>query len=323
MDRLSPVLHLTRITNAVAAVGNVWFVILWTRAIPEERAGAGLAVASGDLVWKLLGGGVLAVGLFAYAMALNDTLDIRRDRALHPDRPLPSGRISVDTAVGVMVVALIAAGLGAVTLGSPAVVMCLLVALAVLVYDAAVKHVPSMGLVLLGLIYAGHMMIPNVMLIFCWPVWLAMTHALAVGALTHWLAGRRPSLRGATLAWAGAGWAFWSAVLLWLGWSRTETLWPAWVPATAWIPPTLLIAGYAWVAWWKGRRTRSRARAAEKAQRYGSLWLTLYATGWFIGAALWTEALILGAVAAVGWIGMTVLREAYSLLEHPVGYRRA
>ncbi len=323
VDRLSPVLHLTRITNAVAAVANVWFVVLWTRAMAPERDAAQGGVLTGSLTGVLVGGGVLAIGLFAYAMALNDTLDLRRDRALHPERPLPSGRISVDTAVALMVSSLIASGLGAAALGMDAVVMCLVVAASVLVFEGLGKHVPSIGLVLLGLIYAGHMMIPNVHMIFLWPVWVAMTHALAVGALTHWLAGRRPALRGRTLAAAGLGWVFWSGVLLWIGIRRGGDLWPDWASPWAVLWILALVAAYAWVAWWKVRHSRSRARAAEKVQRYGSLWLTLYATAWMLGNGRWTEALILGALATVGFIGMTVLREAYSLLEHPVGYRRA
>jgi hypothetical protein len=323
VDRLSPVLHLTRITNAVAAVANVWFVALWTRAFPAEAAAAEGGVVAGSLAGVLVGGAVLAVGLFAYAMALNDTLDLRRDRALHPERPLPSGRLSVDTAVALMVSSLIAACLGAAALGMDSVVMCLVVAAAVLVFDGLGKHVPSVGLVLLGLIYAGHMMIPNVRLIFLWPVWVAMTHALAVGALTHWLAARRPALRGRTLAIAGLGWVFWSSVLLWVGLRRGGDLWPVWASGWSAVWILALAGAYGWVAWWKVRRSRSRARAAEKVQRYGSLWLTLYATAWMVGSARWTEALILGGLATVGFIGMTVLREAYSLLEHPVGYRRA
>jgi hypothetical protein len=31
---------------------------------------------------------------------------------------------------------------------------------------------------------------------------------------------------------------------------------------------------------------------------------------------------VLGGLAAAGFLGMTVLREVYSLLEHPLDYRR-
>ena len=32
LQRVAPVLHLTRISTAFALVANTWFVILWTRA---------------------------------------------------------------------------------------------------------------------------------------------------------------------------------------------------------------------------------------------------------------------------------------------------
>ncbi len=320
LTSLSPMLHLMRITNAVAAVGNVWFVILWSRASGVERGHR--VLAEEPLAWLLAAGALVAVGMFAFAMALNDTLDLRRDRALYPERPLPSGRLSVESAVGVISLTLIGAVLGSVVFGQAAVLMCLLTASAILFYDAAIKHIPSIGLVVLGLIYAAHMLIPNVRLVFVWPVWVAMSHALLVGALTHRLAGHRPALSPPIVALAGAGWAFWSVVLLWVGWRRAGGLWPEGVSATGAAIVGLLAAGFMAVAYRKARSTNSRRRAAEKIQRYGSLWLVLYATGWMLGAGHVRETLILGVLAAVGFLGMTTLREVYSLLEHPVGYRR-
>lgn len=322
ISRLSPVLHLTRITNAVAAIANVWFVILWTRAAPIEQPTAPVILLQQPL-WILLGAGtVLAIGLFAYAMALNDTLDIRRDRALYPERPIPSGRVSLDTAVTLIAASLITSTLAALFLGVNATAMCLLVAASILIYNTSLKYLPSIGLVLLGLIYAAHMLIPNIRLHFVWPVWLAMTHALLIGALTHHLLAKRPALTPPVLSLAAAGWLFWSGVLLTVGWYRTGQLWPEAVSLSSAIAPTLLLIGFALLAWRKISKTQSRARAAEKIQRYGSLWLTLYATAWLLGENHIPEALILGALAALGFLGMTTLREVYSLLEFPVGYRR-
>ena len=317
---LSPMLHLTRITNAVAAVGNVWFVILWSRASPVE--GGHRSLHENGIIGLLLAGALVAVGMFAFAMALNDTLDLRRDRALYPERPLPSGRLSVESAVGLISLTLIGATLGSVVFGQAAVLMCLLTASAILFYDAAIKHIPSIGLVALGLIYAAHMLIPNVRIVFVWPVWLAMSHALLVGAMTHRLAGHRPALSPPIVALAVSGWIFWSGVLLWVGWRRAGGLWPEGVGATGAIIVALLAGTFVFIAHRKARSTTSRRRAAEKIQRYGSLWLVLYATGWMLGEGYMRETIILGALAAIGFLGMTTLREVYSLLEHPVGFRR-
>lgn len=320
LTSLSPMLHLTRITNAVAAVANVWFVILWSRASPVEHGHRSLEESA--LFGLLLAGALVAVGMFAFAMALNDTLDLRRDRALYPDRPLPSGRLSVESAVGVISLTIIGATLGSVVFGQTAVLMCLLTASAILFYDAAIKHIPSIGLVALGLIYAAHMLIPNVRLVFVWPVWVAMSHALLVGAMTHRLSGHRPALSPPIVALAVSGWLFWSGVLLWVGWRRAGGLWPEGVGATGAVIVALLAAAFVAIAYRKARSTSSRRRAAEKIQRYGSLWLVLYATGWMLGEGYMRETIILGVLAAIGFLGMTTLREVYSLLEHPVGFRR-
>lgn len=322
LARLSPFLHLTRITYAVAAVANVWLVVLWSRLVETDRGSTPARLVEAPL-WSLLGAGaVVAVGLFAYAMALNDTLDVRRDRALHPDRPLASGRLSMDAALGVVAAGVIVATLGSLLLGPTAVAMCLATAAAVLLFDAAAKHLPSFGLVLVSLIYALHMLIPNAQTGFLWPVLLAMTHMIVVGAVTHRLLDRRPALTAPALAAAGVGWAFWAAILLVLQVRRAGGLWPADVPLGALLAPALLLVGFAVLAWRKSRSASSRTRAAEKIQRYGSLWLVLYAAAWLFGAGEPVGGWILAGLAAAGFLAMTLLRELFSLIEHPVGYRR-
>ncbi|MEO1128428.1 MAG: hypothetical protein AAFX05_01830 [Planctomycetota bacterium] len=320
--RLSPVLHLTRMTTAFAAVGNTWFVILWSRAAAMEQDTAPEAVLTLGLPAALGAGALVAVGLYTFAVALNDTLDVRRDRTLHPERPLPSGRMRPESAVTLVAASLVVAALGASVLGIDAVTLCLLTAGAILLFNSAARYVPSVGLVLLGLIYAAHMLIANVQLVFVWPVWLAMTHALIVGAVTHVLGGRRPTLSGRVLVVAAAGWLFWSSVLLWVGMRRAGSFWPESVSLRSAGLIALLVLAFGFLAWWKARAARTPGRAAEKIHRYGSLWLTLYATGWMLGEQLTTEAMILGGLALVGFTGMTTLREVYSLLEFPVGYRR-
>jgi len=323
LARMSPVLHLTRITGGVAAIGNVWLVLLWTRAAPLERATAPHEVVNRP-VWIVLGAGAIAaLGLYAFAMAVNGAMDVRRDRALHPERPLASGRLRMETAVGVIAGSLLISIMGATVLGTGAVGMAVITAFAIMFHEVAAKHVPSAGLVLVGLIYAAHMGVGNINIRFVWPVWLAMTHALAVGAITHRLADRRPPLSGMTLLFAGMGWIFWSGVVLGFGWWRTGSLWPDSVDPRAlwWIGA--LVAGFALIAWWKWRTSRSGRRAADRITRYGSWWLTLYATVWLWAEGYTHEAIILGLLAAFGFLVMTTLRELYSLLEHPVGWRKA
>lgn len=317
--RLAPILHLTRVTTAFAAVGNVWFVILWTRAMaPHERS----TLSDARLPSLLAAGAVMAVALFAFANALNDTLDLRRDRILHPRRPLPSGRLNLDAAIGFLVLSLMAAILGSLALGTSAALMCLLTAGAVFFYNAAARFVPSVGLVALSLIYGAHMLIPNIDLVFVWPVWLVMTHALLVAAVTHRLSERRPTLSPAAIVTATLGWVFWSGLLLYVGANRAGSVWPDFVRPTAAIGPVILAGLYAALSWRRVRQLGGGPRAADKVSRYGALWLTLYQTAWLAGQGLMHEAAILGGLALAGFLGMTLLRELYASIEQPLVYRR-
>jgi 4-hydroxybenzoate polyprenyltransferase len=349
LSRIIPALHLTRVTSAFAAVANVWFVILWTRAAADEPGTAAIKgvrvvegllpeassqVSGGVSLWLLLlGGAANALGLFAFATAMNDVLDWRRDRALNPNRPIPAGRFSIDQAVTLVACTLVVAVLGATVMGMTSVVLTLLVAGAILFFNATGKFIPAVGLVALGLIYAGQMVVPNLSLRFVWPVWLVMTHALAVGGMVHIVARKIPTVSTRAAVFAVAGWVFWSAVILAFGYFRGGvldaqghwsggTLWPAWVRPWAWVWPTVLAVAFVLLAWRRVRALGMNPRAAEKLARYGALWLALYACAWLVGQHWWQEAAIVGSLPVAGFLGMTILREFFTLIEHPIRYRR-
>lgn len=322
LAKAAPVLHLTRVTTAFAAVSNIWFVILWSRAMDGKGERPPRALVELPEWALLLGGAVVGVGLYAYAVALNDILDVRRDRALHPHRPLASGRLSVEAAVTLVACMLIVSIVGAAELGVPAVLMAALTAFAALLFNVGARFVPAVGLVALGLIYAAHMLIPNPDLAFVWPVWVVMTHALLVGAATHKLAGRRPLLSRRAILLAITGWVFWSIALLWMGRRRTGAWWPEWVSTDAALWVGALAIAFVGFALWKLKTSSTSHRASERLSRYGALWLALYNTAWLAGAGERREAMILGGVAVAGLVGMTTLRELYGVIEQPLGYRR-
>jgi 4-hydroxybenzoate polyprenyltransferase len=346
--RILPALQLARVTGAFAAVANVWFIILWTYGHPKMAVVGGPTTppltpgAEGPTTgeWStdalhqlplpllLAGACVNAVGLFSFATALNDLLDFRRDQTLHPERPLPSGRLSHDRAITVIVATFGLAILGATPMGITAVLLTLLVAGAILFFNAAGKFVPGVGLVVLGLIYAGQMTIPNLHLRFVIPVWLVMTHALLVAAWVHVLGRRAPGISTRATFFALTGWVFWTAVMFSVGWWRNTGsrgsggLWPSWVPGYAGIAPLVLAAAFAVLVWRRVHLLGRGPRVAEKIARYGALWLSLYGAAWLFGAGLVWEGWMLSALAVVGILGMTVIRELVALLEQPMGYRR-
>ncbi|MFN7021958.1 MAG: hypothetical protein ACK4WH_11610 [Phycisphaerales bacterium] len=331
LRKISPALHLTRVTIAFAAVANSWFVVLWTRASGVEHE-PGFAVLRQSPLWALLlGGAANAVGLYAFATALNDVMDHRRDQKLRPGRPIPSGTLSLERAINVVAVSLCVAVLGATVMGIPAVVLTLALAGAALVFNGAGKYVPAIGMILLGLLYAGQMAVPNLNLRFVWPVWLVMTHALAVEGLRHALGGKAPAISRRAVVFTCAGWVFWSGVIVLVGcWRNREDggawwsgVWPAWVSWRAAAGPAAMAGVFvAWTAWKAGALGRG-PRVGDKILRYGALWPSLYGCGWLYGQGHSTEAVALGVLAVAGVLGMTVMKEVFALIEQPLEYRRS
>lgn len=322
VDRFSPVLHLTRITHGVAATANVWFVVLWTRATQQESLHDTTRILFAKLWEVLAASAVMALGLFVFAMVMHDLFDVRRDRALKRGRPIATGQASAEGAAVVLALALLASVASAWWLGGWSVPMVAAVAAGVVLYELLLRHVPSIGLVTIGLLYAGHMLTPNAELVFLWPVVWAMSHALLVGMMTHSISNRRPALDAGAIAIAAGGWLVWVGVFAFAGTVRSGELWPGVVPAMVLPVQMLLLGGFGVVAWRKSLNTSNRVRRAEKIRRYGSLWQPLYGTVWCLAAGLYREAAVLGGLAAIGFLSLTFLRELYSLIEQPVGYRR-
>lgn len=318
ISRLSPALRLTRVTTAFAAVANVWFVVLWTRAADGE---SGQAVLRAYPVWmQIIGGFLVAVGVYAFAAASNDVLDIRRDRALKRDRPIATGRISAESAVAVVSGSLVGVGLGASVFGLWSVRLAMGVCLGSLFYNFAARHFPSARIVLLGLLYAAHMLIPNPRMEFVWPIWVVMTHALAVSAVTHVQAGARPRLTRGSIVAATAGWVFWSGVLIWVGVARTGGLWPAGVSGTGAMIVAALAAVFAFVVWRVTRRGKD-PETADRVMRLGAFWLALYGGAWLLGEGFVAEGLGITAVAVAGFATAIVVHEVAARLEEPLDYR--
>jgi 4-hydroxybenzoate polyprenyltransferase len=314
--KLITAIRLTRLTMAFGAVSDVWFVILLTRADP---AYASVEVSQMPLPIALIAGAVLGTGLFAYGASLNDILDVRHDSTFSPDRPIPAGRIKLGQAIVVTVASLLITVVAAAPMGRLALWIMLLVAAAILFYNAAGRFIPAVGLVTIGLIHAAHMMIPNAHLSFTLPVWLVMTHAMGIGAAVHVLEDKRPRLGPRSIAGIVAGWLFWSALVIGYG-VMQRGIWPGTVPLWRIVWPIIAIAGFLAVSLWKAGAVRGSA-AAEKLKRYGAMWQALYAASWMMALGLEVQAASLGAVAIAGFVVMTVIKEITGLSGRPVVYR--
>jgi 4-hydroxybenzoate polyprenyltransferase len=318
--KLSSAVRLTRLTMAFGAISDVWFVILLTRAAAGGGGGGeGAEVVRMALGAALAAGAIVAVGLFAYGASLNDVLDVRHDSAFRPDRPIPAGRIKPAQAAVVAVAALLVSVPASAAMGRVSLWIMLLVAAAILFYNAAGKYIPPVGIVTIGLIHAAHMLIPNPGLRFTLPVWLVMTHAMGVAAAVHILEDKRPRMGRRALAWMALGWLFWSVLIIGISALRGG-LWPADVTWWTALCPAAAVAGFVIVCSWKAGGVHG-AVGAEKIRRYGAMWQSLYGAAWFTGLGLQTQAVAMAALAICGFVAMTTVKEITGLSERPVAYR--
>ncbi len=311
-------LKLTRFSVAIGAIADIWLVLL----ITKNDSGY-VATSVYSLPWwpAFIAAAVVAIGMCGFAASLNDTVDARHDATFHPSRPIPSGWISIAQAVVLMVCSLLLAMLATSFLGTWPVQMGLLTAAAILFYNIVGKHVPAVGLVTVGLIYASHMLVVNIELTFTLPVWMVMTHAMICATAMYILEDKRPrlSFRG----WMGVlfGWMFWSAILfsgpLW----RNGSLLPDGMEVVSLLWPLAAVAGFAVMMRWKMSQARTANIAAEKIRRYGALWQCVYAAAWLMALQLFTPAMwMLGFAIASAAIVM-VVKEATGASGKPISWR--
>lgn len=314
--KLITAIRLTRLTMAFGAVSDVWFVILLSRASGEYP---GIEVVRMSLWAALAAGAVVAIGLFAYGASLNDVLDVRHDAAFSPDRPIPAGRIGLGQAIVVTIGALIISVVASAAMGRMALWIMLLVAGAILFYNAAGKYIPSVGVVTIGLIHAAHMLIPNAGLTFTLPVWLVMTHAMGIAAAVHIMEDKRPRLGRGRIISLGLGWLFWSALIISYSVMRGG-FWPA---GTAWwvlLWPFTAVVAFIMIAIWKAGGVHAAA-ASEKLKRYGAMWQALYGAAWLMALGHEVQAAGLTVVAVCGFAAMTMIKEITGLTGRPIVYR--
>ena len=129
-------------------------------AVADILAGASVAAAVSGGVDPQAGWLSLAtVGLYGGGVVFNDVFDLDLDRIERPERALPSGRVTVASAVllggmllffGIIISALVS--------GSSGVIAIAVAALALL-YDRRAKHHPVFGPLVMGLCRGGNLLL--------------------------------------------------------------------------------------------------------------------------------------------------------------------
>lgn len=306
LARILPLLQLTRFAMVFTAIADIWLIAFLGRWEQKQmhRPDAAATLAAWQL---LLLTALVGFGLYTFGMALNDLMDARHDRTFAPDRPIPAGRISQVTGIVVALVALMVAIFGSVLLGPVNALICLLAAATILFYDAAGKFLPTIGLISLGIVRALNMLIADPAVLFIWPIWLSMTHIIALSTLCHRLEGKRPVLQPQDLWAVIAGWAFCSMILI--GWMsyREPLLWRQ--MHYIWIGPVIAVLVFVFLVSrhvWPIHDHHRRGRALMKL---GLLWLIVYDAAWLFSAGLWKQGILVAAMMPAAYLAMVSIRQ--------------
>ncbi len=196
MTRLLPYFRLVRLPNVFTAMADIVLGALVAGALPDLWLPFVLLLAASSC-------------LYCSGMVWNDYFDVEQDRRERPFRPLPSGKVSLGTAFGLaaalMVAGIVLALAADVRDGSfrpCSVVIAVLIAAAVLLYDGWLKRTPlgplGMGLcrffnVLLGLSLVPAFLRPGIFLALVVGIYIT---GVTLGARTE----ARTSERGPLIA---------------------------------------------------------------------------------------------------------------------------
>lgn len=282
MTRMRPYLELLRPANVVTALGDIL----------AGYAVAGLG-APRSLPW-LLGASVC---LYAGGVVLNDVFDRHIDSIERPERPLPSGRVSV-RAAAFLGGGLLAAGVLAALAANPwAAAVAVATATLVLLYDAWGKRHALAGPVNMGLCRAGNLAlgiaaVPGA-LASSWPILgLPLVYITAVTAVSRGEVhgGKRP-----VAAFALISLGLLLLALVWLsGWSGR--------PALAGLVLTAALAWRVLPPFWRVWQ-RPDPAAIRRAVRTGVLSLVLLdaVVGAVYAGPVYSIAILAIALSA-GWL---------------------
>jgi 4-hydroxybenzoate polyprenyltransferase len=150
-------LQLTRPANVVTAVADIWagFAI----------AGAWDAMATNwiygeqDYWWNLLWLSLSTIGLYGGGVAFNDIADAELDAVERPERPIPSGRVSKQGAIGMATLLLLGGITSAFQVNLMAGGLAIAVACCALLYDYWGKHQQVFGPINMGLCRSGNLLL--------------------------------------------------------------------------------------------------------------------------------------------------------------------
>lgn len=91
-----------------------------------------------------------ALCFYVFGLLVNDMVDVEIDRTERPDRPLPAGEITLPQARMAAFAAALSGLNIALCAGTPALIVSGILAVAILLYNGKLKHVPVLGALTMG-----------------------------------------------------------------------------------------------------------------------------------------------------------------------------
>ncbi|MCC5937845.1 MAG: UbiA-like protein EboC [Lunatimonas sp.] len=154
MGNLLAHIRLTRPANIVTAIADIWAGFAISGVVAALISGD-LSVYLGDMVWLT----IATIGLYGGGVAFNDVFDAELDRVERPERPIPSGQISVWSA-GLMAAGLLLLGIiAALQVGVWSGEIAVFIAVFAVIYDAWGKHQQIFGPINMGLCRGANLLL--------------------------------------------------------------------------------------------------------------------------------------------------------------------
>ena len=236
--RVFAFLQLMRPANILTAIADILLGLAAAGSISPEF----WAIGDGS-TWSSAGWLILAtVGLYGGGVVLNDVFDAELDSVERPERPIPSGRISLREATVGGIFLLLGGILAAGQVGSLSVSIAVLVAMAAIWYDAFGKHQPVFGPLNMGICRGLNLMLGMSIAGLTGVVWwLPIVPVIYVAAITI---VSRGEVHGTPRKWLYLGLALYLLVILLIagvGGNKIES-WPFLIVFTGAVLPPLLQA---------------------------------------------------------------------------------
>ena len=123
--------------------------------VPGDSLAGFIIAAAGHIdrpmLFPMLAAAAASFCLYLFGLAVNDIVDVEADRVERPDRPLPSGQITVPQAKMAAVAAVLTGLNVALVAGAAALYVAGALAVLILAYNVALKGIPVAGACAMGL----------------------------------------------------------------------------------------------------------------------------------------------------------------------------